>query len=104
MPGCKSPILLIPDPSLGLTTITGWDTGTFFSYYTMVFLCPILYVSWKLIKKTKIVKPEEADLVWERPAIDAYEANTLEKHLGFWEEVGIMMGLRKKKEEEEHIE
>lgn len=77
---------------------TGWDTGTFFSYYTMVFVCPILYVGWKVVKTTKVIKPEEADLVsdrastildclsllgqwianpeqaWERPVIDAYEA------------------------------
>lgn len=81
-----------------------WDTGTFFSYYTMCFLCPILYVGWKVVKRSKVVKPEEADLVWERPTIDAYEANTLEKHLGFWEEVRIMMGFGKKKSEEEHVD
>jgi yeast amino acid transporter len=41
----------------------------------MVFVCPILYVAWKVVKRTKFVKPEEADLAWERPIIDAYEAN-----------------------------
>lgn len=40
-----------------------WDTGTFFSYYTMVFVCPILYVGWKVVKKTKVVKPEEAGML-----------------------------------------
>ena len=68
----------------------------------MCFLCPILYVGWKVVWKTKIVKPTEADLVWERPTIDAYEANTTERHLGFWEEVMIMMGFKKKNLE--HIE
>jgi amino acid transporter len=37
-----------------------WDLGTFFSYYTMCFLCPILYVGWKVVKRSKVVKPEEA--------------------------------------------
>lgn len=77
-----------------------WDVGTFFSYYTMVFVCPVLYVGWKVVKKTKVVRPEEADLVWERLVIDAYEASTVEKHLGFWEECRIMMGLGKEEEEE----
>lgn len=47
-----------------------------------------------------MVRPEEADLVWERLVIDAYEASTVEKHLGFWEECRIMMGLGKEEEEE----
>lgn len=46
-----------------MLTISGWDVGTFFSYYTMVFLCPVLYVGWKVYWKTSIIKPEEADLV-----------------------------------------
>ncbi|RDW64085.1 amino acid transporter-like protein [Coleophoma crateriformis] len=72
-----------------------WNVGTFFSYYTMCFVCPILYVFWKVLKKTKVVKPEEADLVWERPVIDAYEAENVEKHIPFWDEVKIMMGFKK---------
>ncbi|TVY89451.1 General amino acid permease [Lachnellula willkommii] len=78
-----------------------WDIGTFFSYYTMVFACPVLYVGWKVIKRTKIIKPAEADLVWERPAIDEYEANVLEPFVGFWQEVKVMVGLGKKAE---HVE
>ncbi|OAG41603.1 hypothetical protein AYO21_04067 [Fonsecaea monophora] len=66
-----------------------WDVGVFFSYYTMCFVCPLLYVGWKIVKKTKIVKPEEADLVWERPVIDAYEASFVDKPLGFWQEMRL---------------
>lgn len=29
----------------------------------MVFACPVFYVGWKVVKKSKFVKPEEADLV-----------------------------------------
>lgn len=64
----------------------------------MVFACPLLYAGWKIVKKTKVVKPEEADLVWERPTIDRYEANVAEKHVGFWEEIRVMMGFGKKTE------
>jgi len=41
-----------------------WDVGTFFSYYTMCFVCPILYVGWKLVKKSKVVKAEEAGMFY----------------------------------------
>lgn len=105
--------------NLANITDQGWDVGTFFSYYTMCFACPVLYVGWKLVKRSKIVKPEEADLVrillleeclihvsvgvliisaqvWERPRIDAYEASLTEDGLGFWEEVRVMMGMKKK--------
>jgi len=57
----------------GYTAFAPWSVDSFFIYYTMLILAPITYFSWKLIKRTKIVKPLEADLVWERPTIDAYE-------------------------------
>jgi yeast amino acid transporter len=88
----------------GYTTLLPgwWDIGMFFSYYTMVFLCPILYVGWKVVWKTKIIEAEEADLIWERPVIDGYEANVAEQHVGFWREVRVMMGF--KKNNADHIE
>lgn len=46
-----------------IDSLAGWDVGTFFSYYLMVFVCPILYAGWKVVKKTKLIKPEDADLV-----------------------------------------
>ena len=53
----------------GYTTfLTGWwDVGTFFSYYLMVGLCPILFIGWKLLKKTKMVKPGEAGMSFSFP-------------------------------------
>jgi len=77
-----------------------WDIGTFFSYYTMVFVCPILYVGWKVVKRTKVVKAVDADLVWERQVIDAYERTVEGQHLTFWEDVRQMMGFRRKVEVE----
>lgn len=72
-----------------------WDVGTFFTYYAMIFVCIILFVSYKLIKRTKIVPPSEADLVWERPIIDAYEAATTPP-LGIWEDLGSYLGIKTK--------
>lgn len=60
----------------------------------MLMLAPVLYLGWKVIKRTKIVKPLEADLVWERPIIDAYEAADLSPVVGFWTEVLQMVGLK----------
>ncbi|KAG4444041.1 hypothetical protein IFR05_000501 [Cadophora sp. M221] len=65
-----------------------WDVGTFFTYYTMIFVCILLFGFWKIFKKTKFVRPEEADLVWEKPAIDAYEAS-IDPPLGLWEDIWV---------------
>jgi len=51
-----------------------WNVGDFFTWYCMLIVAAVFYPGWKLIKRTKLVKPEEADLVWKRPIIDAYEA------------------------------
>lgn len=85
--------------SYGYTSFTPWDTKTFFSNYTMQILAPVLFLGWKFAKKTKFVKPEEADLVWDRPTIDAYEEKMmeLEPPTGFWSEMLQMVGLGRKK-------
>jgi amino acid transporter len=53
----------------------------------MVGIAPILFVFWKLVKRTKFVKSSKADLVWEAPLIDAYEASFTSPPLGFWKEI-----------------
>jgi len=73
-----------------------WVVGTFFSYYTMCFVFPVLYVGWKVIKRSKVVHPAEADLVWERPRILAYEAALAEEDPGFWKSIRGNLGLRKR--------
>jgi yeast amino acid transporter len=71
----------------GYSSFRPWSTDNFFIYYTMVIAAPVLYLGWKLIKRTKFVKPHEADLVWERPIIDAYEETFLGPPVGFWREM-----------------
>ncbi|KAI1458943.1 amino acid permease/ SLC12A domain-containing protein [Annulohypoxylon moriforme] len=73
-----------------------WDIKSFFTYYTMVLLDPILYIGWKLWHRTKFITPEETDLVWVAPSIDAYEAAFTEDAPGFWTEIVQIFGFRKK--------
>ena len=80
----------------GYSSFTPWSTASFFSSYTMVIVAPLLYVSWKLIKKTKTVKSKDADLVWERPVFDAYEAAFLTQPEGFWDEMLKMIAIGRK--------
>lgn len=74
-----------------------WAVKTFFTYYMMVLICPVFYFGWKLVHKTRAVRPEEADLQWIAPMIDAYEATHDEVNLGFWTEIMQIFGMRKKK-------
>ncbi|KAK4500744.1 hypothetical protein PRZ48_008934 [Zasmidium cellare] len=81
----------------GYTCYTPWDVSNFFSQYTMQLFIPPLYFIWKFVKKTRIVRPHEADLVWERPIIDAYEATFMGPPVGFWTEMGQLLGWKRHK-------
>ncbi|KAI1099521.1 amino acid permease/ SLC12A domain-containing protein [Jackrogersella minutella] len=76
-----------------------WDVKSFFTYYAMVLIDPVLYLGWKLWHRTPFVKPEEADLRWIAPSIDAYEAAYSEEAPGFVSEIVQMFGFRRKKAE-----
>lgn len=39
-----------------------WSVPTFLFSYTMIGVFPVLFVSWKLLKRTKFLKLEEVDL------------------------------------------
>ena len=81
----------------GYSSFLPWDVASFFSYYTMVLVAPVLYLFWKVLKRTKIVGPLDADLVWERPTIDAYEETFLSPPVGFWREIISIVGLKREK-------
>jgi amino acid transporter len=81
----------------GYTSFTPWSVESFFRNYTMQLVAPCLFVGWKVIKKTRFVKPHEADLVWEKPTIDAYEASLTEPPTAFWMEMGELVGIKKRK-------
>ncbi|KAI9035327.1 amino acid transporter [Aspergillus affinis] len=70
----------------GYASFYPWDISTFFTHYTLVILAPILFFFWNCVKRTEIIRPQEADLIWERPIVDSYEATMLPKPRGFWAE------------------
>lgn len=67
-----------------------WDVGTFFSYYAMIFVALVTYGAWKIVKRTRVVRPADADLLWARPVIDAYERSFTTQPRGFWSDVAHM--------------
>jgi amino acid transporter len=80
----------------GYSTFKGtFSLESFFTYYTMVGVAPILFVFWKLFKRTKWLKPHEVDLVWDAPLIDAYEASFITPPVGFWTEMLQLIGLKR---------
>jgi amino acid transporter len=73
-----------------------WDVGTFMTYYAMCFIDIVLYVGYKLVYRTKFVAAKDADLIWERPQIDAYEAS-IDPPLGLWTDIWQTCTFQKKK-------
>jgi amino acid transporter len=53
----------------------------------------VTFFGWKLFKRTKFVKPHEADLIWERPSIDAYEETFYGPPVSFWREIVQVVGI-----------
>lgn len=56
-----------------------WDTITFVSSYFALPFSAIVFLSYKYINNTKLVRPEEVDLFTEKKEIDKYEENFVEK-------------------------
>jgi amino acid transporter len=52
-----------------------WSIATFFFSYTMIGVFPVLFIGWKLIRKTKFKKPEEVDLKQDVAEIEEYTRN-----------------------------
>jgi amino acid transporter len=81
----------------GYSSFSPWSNTDFWSHYAMVVVSPVLFLGWKLFKNTRRVRPSEADLVWERPVIDAYEASFMSPPVGFWTEIVQLVGFRREK-------
>ncbi|KAL4747402.1 amino acid permease-domain-containing protein [Aspergillus terricola var. indicus] len=94
---CKAQGLIIL--FFGYGSFRAWDVPSFFPKYTMVLFAFVTFIFWKLVKQTKMVRPLEADLLWERPVVDAYERSTLEEPRGFWREMGEWIGVVRQKAE-----
>lgn len=70
----------------------GWNLGDFFTNYTMVGVAPLLFLGWKLSRRTTFVDPVESDITWEAPLVDAYEEAYTEAAPGFWREIAQVFG------------
>ncbi|KAE8154873.1 amino acid permease/ SLC12A domain-containing protein [Aspergillus avenaceus] len=79
----------------GYAAFDPWSVEAFFQNYTMQLVAPVLYLGWKLVKRTRILSAKEIDLVWDRPVVDAYEAQFTDPTPGFWTEMGELVGLRR---------
>ncbi|RYP88192.1 hypothetical protein DL769_000290 [Monosporascus sp. CRB-8-3] len=73
-----------------------WSISSFFTYYTMVLVAPVLYLGWKFTKRTTFVLANEADLSWDRPLIDEYETSYIEEAGGRLTNVLAVIGLATK--------
>ena len=73
----------------GYTCFKPWSVTGFFTHYTMQLFDLVLFLGWKLIKRTRFLSPKEIDLAWEAPAITAYEeaASVDDPPVGFWAEM-----------------
>ncbi|KAI2464248.1 amino acid permease/ SLC12A domain-containing protein [Annulohypoxylon bovei var. microspora] len=49
-----------------------WDVPSFLFSYTMIGVCPLLFIGWKVIHKTRIHRPYELDLRRDVAAIEDY--------------------------------
>lgn len=52
-----------------------WDIPSFLFSYLMVMVFPVLYLGWKILKKTKFVAPHAADLYSDVAEIEEYTRN-----------------------------
>lgn len=52
-----------------------WEPTTFVFSYFMIGLFPVLYFGWKIVKRSKLHKPEEVDLKGEVEEIEEYTRN-----------------------------
>ena len=52
-----------------------WSIETFLFSYTMIGVFPVLFIGWKILKKTKWLKPEEVDLYKDVEEIEEYTRN-----------------------------
>lgn len=57
----------------GYTTFSPFVVDQFLFNYVMIFVSIAVYVFWKVLKRTKFVKPEEADLTTGLDAIEEHE-------------------------------
>ncbi|CAG8306917.1 unnamed protein product [Penicillium salamii] len=81
----------------GYTAFAPFKIQSFWQNYTMQVVVPILYLGWKFLKKTRVLKPGDVDLVWETPILDFYEASFTEDPPSFWCELSQLLRFQRKR-------
>lgn len=66
-------------PLLTDSFVGQWDVPTFLFSYLMIGVYPVIFVGWKLIKKTKWLKPEDVVLRTHEVEIEEYTRNYVER-------------------------
>lgn len=56
-----------------------WEATTFIFSYAMIGVFPVLFFSWKLLKRTRWLKPEEVDLLKDVAEIEEYTKNFVQQ-------------------------
>jgi amino acid transporter len=79
----------------GYTSFTPWNMKSFFLSYTMLGFNVVLFIGWKVVKKTRWIRPLEVDLMWEADLISAYEAVETEPVTTFWKEMLDLVKFRR---------
>ncbi|OAA61968.1 Amino acid/polyamine transporter I [Niveomyces insectorum RCEF 264] len=70
----------------GYKSVKPFDSAGFLTAYAMPIMVPLLFVGWKLAKRTTWRRPRDVDLVWEAPSITAYEMALDDRPVGFFED------------------
>ena len=71
----------------GYGSFRPWSVETFFLSYTMLGFNVVLFVGWKIAKRTRWIRPGEADLKWEADVTAAYETVETAPIITFWREM-----------------
>ena len=64
-----------------------WDVTTFLFSYMMIGVFPVLFVGWKILKKSKWHRPEEVDLLTNKAEVDVYErgyVDPIPRYVSLW--------------------
>ena len=56
-----------------------WSIPTFLFSYTMIGVFPVIFLVWKLLKRTRFLHPLQVDLVKDVAEIDDYTRNYVAK-------------------------
>ncbi|KAL4798391.1 amino acid permease/ SLC12A domain-containing protein [Aspergillus venezuelensis] len=81
----------------GYESFTPWDITSFFTHYTMIIVDIVLFGAWKVVKRSKVLDPQQLDLYWEAPTVTAYEEalKLREPVRTFWGEMFAFLKIKK---------